>query len=318
MSAGMNRTLTVAIGGAAVVALAFLPKIANAYILHMLTIVCYDIILAACWNLLAGMTGQFSLATQTFAAIGAYSTGLLLHYSNAPIWLGIIAATLVSAVCGFGLGVLVLRLRTIYLAIATWAFAETVHITLGAAYNITRGELGLSVRPLFANLDPASYFEVFLVLAALVMLLSWAIASSPLGTFMRAIKDDELRAESVGIDTTKIKVFVFTLTSALTGLAGAFYAHYVAILSPNIADFSVIGMIITMVVIGGLGTVAAPLIGAPIVVILSDSLAKFGEWDLAIFALIVIALMRTSTGGIPGAAGRLLQAARRKAAPETS
>jgi len=314
----MNRPAVVAIGCAAVVALAFVPKIGNAYVLHMLTVACYDIILAACWNLLAGMTGQFSLATQTFAAIGAYSTGLLLHYTNAPIWVGIVAATIVAALCGFGLGVLVLRLRTIYLAIATWAFAETVHITLGAAYNVTRGELGLSVRPLFATLDPGSYFEVFLLLAALVMLLCWGISSSPLGTFMRAIKDDELRAESVGIDTTKIKIFVFTLTSAITGLAGAFYAHYVAILSPNIADFSVIGMIITMVVIGGLGTVAAPLIGAPIVVILSNSLAQYGEWDLAIFAVIVIALMRTSTGGIPDAIRRLLQAARRRVAPEPS
>jgi branched-chain amino acid transport system permease protein len=304
MSARVGRRL--AAGGLAVVALAFMPFVSNAFVLHMLTIACYFIVLATCWNLLAGMTGQFSLATQTFAAIGAYATGLLLHYTQAPIWLGIVSATVVAAICGLVLGVLVLRLRTIYLAIATWAFAETVHITLGAAYNITRGELGLSVRPLFATLDPKPYFEVFLLLAALTTLLAWWIASSPLGTFMRAIKDDEIRAESIGIDTTGVKLLVFTLTSAVTGLAGAFYAHYLVILSPNIADFSVIGMIITMVVIGGLGTVAAPLLGAPIVIVLNESLAKYGEWDLAIFALIVILLMRTSTGGIVGAARRLM------------
>src|SRR5579872_4158133 len=223
MSARVGRTL--AIGALAVVVLAFLPFVANAFVLHMLTIGCYFIVLATCWNLLAGMTGQFSLATQTFAAIGAYSTGLLLHYTHAPIWLGIVTATVVAAFCGLVLGVLVLRLRTIYLAIATWAFAETVHITLGAAYNITRGELGLSVRPLFPTLDPKLYFEVFLVLAALVTLLAWWIAGSPLGSFMRAIKDDEIRAESIGIDTTRVKLLVFTLTSAVTGLAGAFYAH---------------------------------------------------------------------------------------------
>ncbi|MGH7659344.1 MAG: branched-chain amino acid ABC transporter permease [Vulcanimicrobiaceae bacterium] len=304
MSARVDRT--VAFGALAAVALAFVPLAANAFVLHMLTIACYFIVLATCWNLLAGMTGQFSLATQTFAAIGAYSTGLLLHYTHAPIWLGIVSAVVVAAICGLVLGVLVLRLRTIYLAIATWAFAETVHITLGAAYNITRGELGLAVAPLFPGLDPKPYFEVFLLLAALTTLLAWWIARSPLGTFMRAIKDDELRAESIGIDTTKVKLLVFTLTSAVTGLAGAFYAHYLVVLSPNIADFSVIGMIITMVVIGGLGTVAAPLLGAPIVVVLNESLTKYGEWDLAIFALIVILLMRTSTGGIVEAARRLI------------
>ncbi|MBV8424955.1 MAG: branched-chain amino acid ABC transporter permease [Candidatus Eremiobacteraeota bacterium] len=271
----------------------------------MLTIAAYFVVLATCWNLLAGMTGQFSLATQTFAAIGAYATGMSIYYAHVPIWLGIVIAVLIASGFGLLLGVLVLRMRTIYLAIATWAFAETVHITLGAAYNITRGELGLSVPALFPTLDPTAYFFVFLTLAAMVTLFAWGIARSPLGTFMRAIKDDELRAESVGINTTAIKILVFTLTSGITGLAGAFYAHYVAILSPNVADFSVIGMVITMVVIGGLGTVAAPLIGAPIVVVLNESLSKYGEWDLAIFALIVILLMRTSTGGIPDAARRL-------------
>lgn len=304
MSTRLIRTL--GLGALAVAVLAFIPLVSNAFVMHMLTIACYFIVLATCWNLLAGMTGQFSLATQTFAAIGAYATGLLLHYAHAPIWLGILTATAVAAVCGLVLGVLVLRLRTIYLAIATWAFAETVHITLGAAYNITRGELGLSVPPLFPTLDPKLYFEVFLLLAGLTTLLSWWISGSPLGTFMRAIKDDEIRAESIGIDTTKVKLLVFTLTSAVTGLAGAFYAHYLVILSPNIADFSVIGMIITMVVIGGLGTVVAPLIGAPIVIVLNETLAKYGEWDLAIFAFIVILLMRTSTGGIVEAARRLM------------
>lgn len=314
----MNQALrTLGAGLLAVLVLAFAPKLVNPSLLYLLTITCYYVVLATSWNLLAGMTGQFSLATQTFAAIGAYATGLTIYYLHVPVWVGIVSAVAVSLVCGLVLGVLVLRMRTIYLAIATWAFAETVHISLGAAYNLTRGELGLSVPSVFATYDPGAYFEVFLVLAALATLLSWSISRSPLGAFMRAIKDDELRAESLGVDTTRIKLFVFVLTSGMTGLAGAFYAHFVAILSPQIADFSVIGMIITMVIVGGIGTVAAPLIGAPIVEVLGASLARYGEWDLAIFAIIVIALMRTSTGGIVDAARRLL-AARRKAPPLAS
>ena len=129
--------------------------------MHLLTTGFYYTIMAASWNLLAGFTGQFSLAHHAFAAIGAYTSGLLIrYYADADLgrhrqrWL-------VAAALGFALGRLVLAMRTIYLAIATWAFAETIHILLTAAYPITRGELGLNVPPLFGNLDPIAYYTLF-------------------------------------------------------------------------------------------------------------------------------------------------------------
>src|SRR5207302_5803982 len=121
------------------------------FTLHMLTSGLYYTVLAASWNLLAGFTGQFSLAHHAFAAIGAYTSGLLIRYYDVPIWFGIGGSVIVSAALGFALGRMVLSMRAIYLAIATWAFAETTHILLTAAYPITRGELGLNVPPLFRN-----------------------------------------------------------------------------------------------------------------------------------------------------------------------
>src|SRR6185312_2868883 len=119
-------------------ALALLPLAVNGFGLHVATISLYYTILAASWNLLAGFTGQFSLAHQAFAAIGAYTSGLLIAHYDVPLWAGILSGIVVSAAFGWALGRMVLRMRAIYLAIATWAFAETVHIWLAAAYSITR------------------------------------------------------------------------------------------------------------------------------------------------------------------------------------
>ncbi len=287
-----------------VLLLAAMPLVTGAYLLHVLTITLYYVILAASWNLLAGYTGQFSLAQQSFAAVGAYGSGLLIKYFAFPLWASIPCGVVAAALLGWLLGRMVLRMHTIYLAIATWAFAETIHIVLTAAYQITRGELGLSVPALYSNVRPEAYYYTFLGLASASLLLMHLLIRSPLGYFMRAIRDDELRAESMGIDTTRVKVMVFTLSSAFAGLAGAFYAHYTIVLSPQMADFGEMAKLIIMVVVGGLGSFMGPLIGAPPVQIAMTYLARYGEWDMVIFALIVIVLMRTTIGGIVPLAGR--------------
>ncbi len=294
-------TVVAVLAGAALLALS---PFASDYVLHVLITSLYYTILAASWNLLAGFTGQFSLAQQAFAAIGAYASGLVTTIYGLPPWAGIICGVALAALLGFGLGRLVLRMRAIYLAIATWAFAETVHILLTAAYSITRGELGLTVPPLVEGLSPRGFYVVFVLLTLACVLAMHAILRSPLGIFMRAIRDDELRAESLGIDATRIKTFVFTASSAFAGLAGAVYAHYVVVLSPQIADFSEMAKLVIMVVVGGLGSFAGPLIGAAPIQILNSYVAKYGEWDMVIYAVVVIVLMRANMGGIAALVGK--------------
>jgi branched-chain amino acid transport system permease protein len=291
----------------ALVVLAALPALLSTYLIHVVTLGFYYTILAASWNLLAGMTGQFSLAQQTFAAIGAYTSGLLIVWLGFPLWLSMPSGILVSAALGFALGWLVLRLRAIYLAIATWAFAETIHVLLTAAYSITRGEQGLSVPSLYGSLEPVLYYYTLLPVTAAIVIGLYVLVRSPLGYFMRAIKDDELRAETLGVDATRVKVLVFTLTSGLSGLAGVFYAHYMVVLSPQMADFSEMAKLVIMVVVGGLGSFAGPLLGAPIVHVVLTYLQKYGEWDMVVFALIVIALMRSYMGGLAALAAEAYQ-----------
>ncbi|MFI4986942.1 MAG: branched-chain amino acid ABC transporter permease [Alphaproteobacteria bacterium] len=291
-----RRVLAVTVAAALVLAL--LPQLLGSFAVHVLTVSLYYTILAASWNLLAGFTGQFSLAQQAFAAVGAYTTGLLIYHYKAPLWLSMPAGVVAAAALGYLLGRLVLKMRAIYLAIATWAFAETIHILLAAAYGFTRGELGLNVPPLFHSVAPTPYYYTFAALTVASVLAMYLLVRSPLGYFMRAIKDDELRAESLGVDTTRVKVLVFTVSSAFAGLAGVFYAHYLLVLSPQLADFNEMAKIIVMVVVGGLGSFAGPLIGAAPIQILTTYLQKYGEWDMVIYALLVIVLMRSYMGGL--------------------
>jgi branched-chain amino acid transport system permease protein len=302
MTAAVRPALAVALAAAALCAAV---PFASDYVLHVLITSMYYTILAASWNLLAGFTGQFSLAHQAFAAIGAYTSGLLTVNYGFAIWASIACGIAAAGVLGLALGRVVLRMRAIYLAIATWAFAETVRIVLTAGYAITRGDLGLAVPPLFADLNVRSYYYVFIVLTLASLTAMYAIVRSRLGIFMRAIKDDELRAETLGMNTTRIKVLVFTVTSAFAGLAGAFYAHYVVVLSPQITDFSEMAKLIIMVVVGGLGSFVGPLVAVTPIASLHLYLAKYGEWDMVVYAFVVIVLMRTQTGGVAALMRRL-------------
>ncbi|MFQ5858065.1 MAG: branched-chain amino acid ABC transporter permease [Anaerolineae bacterium] len=292
---GWGCVVLPAIAGGGLLVLA--PLWLSDYAIHVLIISLYYTILAASWNLLAGYTGQFSLAHHAFAAIGGYASGLLIHHFDVPIYLGIIAAVFVSLVFGFLLGVLVLKMRAIYLAIATWAFAETTRILVTAGYQITRGDLGLHVPSLFGTLEPRPYYYLFLGLTFICISIMYFIVRSPIGSFMRAIKDDELAAAAMGVDTVRWKLFVFSVTSCLAGVAGVFYGHYIGLLSPVMMQFYEIGKIIIMVIIGGLGSFVGPLIGAPLVVILFEYLREYAEWRVVVFALLVIAMMRLHREG---------------------
>ena len=237
-----------------------MPLVTDEFVLHVLTIGAYYVMLAVSWNLLAGFTGQFSLAQHAFAAVGAYTSGLLIYHLKTPLIVSMPAGILAAALGGYLLGRLVLRMRTIYLSIATWAFAETYRIVLTAAYDFTRGDLGLSVPSLYGHVRPVYYYYTFVAAAAACVLLTHVILRSPIGYFMRAVKDDQLRAQSLGVDTTNVKLFAFTLSSAMAGLAGVLYAHYVLTLTPSLVDFSEMAKIIIMVVIGGLGHFIGPVL----------------------------------------------------------
>jgi branched-chain amino acid transport system permease protein len=274
------------------------PLVLHGYWMHVMVVCMYYVIMASSWNLLAGYTGQFSLAHQTFAALGGYASGLMIYHYGVPIWVGFITAILTTAGIGFLLGMLVLRMRGIYLGVATWAFSESARLTIAALYRITRGEQGLSLPPLFTSLSPVKYYYLFFGLMVGLVLLMYIMLKSPIGSFLRAIKDDELAARAMGVDTVKWKLFIMTFASTIAGIAGFFYAHYILILSPVILSFNEIGKIIIMVVFGGMGSFVGPLVGAPAIVIINELTRDFGAWNMVLYSLAVIIIMRVYRDGI--------------------
>jgi branched-chain amino acid transport system permease protein len=272
------------------------------YQTHVLTTSLYYVVLAVGWNLLAGYTGQFSLAHHTFAGIGAYTSALLVLYAGMPILVSIAAGVVVAAAAGYGLGTLCLRMRAIYLALATWAFAESVRLFITVEYQITRGDLGLATPFLFGTPRSMGYYYVFLGLAVVAVLAAWQLVHSRVGIYMRAIRDDEEAAAVMGVDTFKWKRVVFAISAVFAATAGGFQGHYVGLLSPTPMKFNEMAMIVIMVILGGLRTFSGPILGAVFTELLFEWLRAWGEVRMVLFALLVIVVARGYPAGLAGVA----------------
>ena len=277
----------------------FLPAIVrNEYWQGVLIVSMYFAMLAAAWNLLAGYTGQFSLAPAAFGMIGAYVTGLLSYHFHAPPLVGIPAAVLVAAAIGFGLGRIVLRLRGPYLALTTLSFAEICRLVISNSIEITRGDLGLNVPGLFDS--RLAYYYLMLAVLIVVQIGLYFLLRAPAGLYLRSIRDDEIAAASRGVKVVLWKTNAFTLSAAVSGLAGALYGHFAHFVSPELGLISQTGLIVSMVVIGGLGTLPGPIGGAFLVYVSSEFLRDFGGYQLIVFALLVIIFGRFFREGLWG------------------
>ncbi|MDQ3810188.1 MAG: branched-chain amino acid ABC transporter permease [Chloroflexota bacterium] len=294
--------------------LALLPLRLSGYAVQVLMIGYFFVLLGVSWNLLAGFTGQFSLAQHAFATIGGYVSAAASVGLNVPLPMAILAGALVAALIGFGLGWLTLGMRGIYFAIATWAFAESVRILLSINYQLTRGDMGLPVPFLFQTPDPLPTYELFLVVTALAVLLNAWLLRTKMGYRMRAIRDDQELALAVGIDVVAWKRWVFVVSTALAGLAGALYGHAIGLLTPSQAHFSQMAFVVIAVVLGGFRSLWGPLVGGLLAQGLAELLRFSVEARLIVFAVVVILIMRLYPPGVVGAIAAISQRVRQMAA----
>ena len=294
---------------AALVAMAVVALIplgvSNAYWLGVLIVSMYFAILAGGWNLLAGYTGQFSLAPATFAMIGAYTTGLLNHYFGVPPMLGIVAAVVVSGLIGLLLGRAVLRLVGPYLALTTLSFAEIMRLVASNSIDITRGDLGLGVAGLLDS--RVGWYYLFLAALVVLLILFYMLLRSKAGLFLQAIRDDEVAARRAGVNVVFWKTAAFAISAAASGFAGALYAHFAELATPELGLIGQTGLIVSMTVIGGMGTLAGPLVAAFLVYVLSEWLRDVGGYQLVVFAALVIIFARFFREGLWGLAKAAVQ-----------
>ena len=279
--------------------LALVPlAVSSPYTLGIVIVSMYFAMLALGWNLLAGFTGQFSLAPAAFAMLGAYTTALLDYHLKWPLAIGIPAAIAATAALGWVLGRVVLRLKGPYLALTTLSFAEIARVVIGNSIGFTRGDLGLNV-PALLQSRVAYYYIFFATLAAILGLL-FVLMRGRAGRFWLAIRDDETGAESRGINVVRYKTFAFALSCAICGLAGSLYGTFSQLVSPELGLLLQTGIVIAMVVIGGIGTLTGPILGALLVYLASEWMREFGNIQMIVFAALVIVFARFFRTGLWG------------------
>jgi branched-chain amino acid transport system permease protein len=234
-------------------------------------------------------------------AVGAYvSAGLTTVYpggewaqSQLGVGLAIGAGGFVAGLAGYLVGLPSLRLRGDYLAIVTLGFSEMIRITF-----LNINALG-GARGMYGIPNRTTFFWVYLWLAVTFVCL-WRLLRSTRGRAILALRDDEIAAESMGVDIAHYKVMSFAISSFFAGIAGGLFAHYQGYIDPQSFDFSRSVLIVIMVVLGGMGSLSGALIGAFIVTILPESLRAFEQYRLVIFPLLLILMMLLRPNGLLG------------------
>ncbi len=295
-------------------------------------------ILSSSWALLAGIAGQFSFGHMAFMGIGAYVAGLIARDGLMFATLGIaispqsissvgaiLIGTLVAGLVGLVIGWLLLRLRSAYLALFTIAFSELFRIAMLTEYDYTGGSNGLSLRPLLqvADVDTARQIEYYLMFGLLIvcLLLMYRVAQSPIGMFLRAMREDEDAASALGVNVVRYKILVFVFTSMIVGLAGAVFYSDVGSerIIPEQLEVLQMSLIIAYAVIGGMESLLGAAAGAfisrymleamrqvvitlPFGLTTADGSDAFvwetGAWRFALFGLVMVLTLRYMRNGL--------------------
>src|SRR5690349_23035016 len=286
----------------------FQGRFINPYYTRILMLCGISITLAVSLNLINGFTGQFSIGHAGFMAVGAYSSayfsvtwGMNLANSLGGGKLGWIVAltlaTIVGAIfaglAGLAVGIPSLRLRGDYLAIVTLGFGQIIVVFLNniEAIGGARGYSGIPI--------VKSFFWIFLI-AILTILIVYNIVNSAFGRALISIREDELAAEAMGVNTTRYKVMAFVISSAMAGAGGVLLAHFDGYLNPKSFEFIKSFEILIMIILGGLGSIVGSIIGAIVLTILPESLRGFAEYRMVIYSLLLIVLMITRPQGLLG------------------
>lgn len=257
-------------------------------------------------NMLTGYTGQVSLGHAGFYAIGAYTAALLGLKLGVNFVVAAIAGGMLAAFCGLLLGLPTLRLTGTYLSIVTLGFGEIVKMVLMNWDKVTNGTLGLKNIPrpeifgIELTLANNGLYYLMLALVALVSLACVLIIRSKIGRAFLSIKEDEMAASMMGIYTTRYKVLAFVVSAFITGLAGAFYASMVGFIDPNSFTFDVSTLIISIVILGGMGTMRGMYLGAAVLIAFPEMSRFMMDYRFVVYGLILVLMMRFRPQGLLG------------------
>ncbi len=273
------------------------------YLLNVLVFVGIHTILAVGLNLLLGYAGQISLGHAAFFGLGAYISGILTATYAVNPWLAMIIAAVSVGIMAFIVGFPILKLKGHYLAMATLGLGIIIYITFNEAVDLTGGPSGLSgipnlaIGPLIFDNDIKNYYLIWSFTLA-TMLLSINLANSRIGRALRAIHDSEVAARVMGVNARLLKVQIFALSAIISALAGSLYAHTMTFVSPTSFGFNFSVELVTMVIIGGLGSIYGSFLGAALLTLLPELLRAFQDYDIVIYGLLLILMTMFMPGGL--------------------
>jgi branched-chain amino acid transport system permease protein len=296
----VNNKLLLALLAAAVLALPAVTR--DGYIIQLLNIAILNAIVVLGLNFATGWTGQINFGQAAFYGLGAYTTAISTK-AGIP-WIATpLLSVAVVLIASLALGLPTLRLRTYYLAMTTIGFGEIIRLIIVHWEPVTGGTSGLRAIPgisVFGFGPQGQIQHYYLLVAALVLaaLIASRIRHSALGRAMIATKDSEIAAEQSGVDTIRTKLLAFMIGAVYAGLAGCLYASSIRFISPDSFSGVQAILLMTMLIVGGMGSIVGCMIGAVALTILPEALRFLGQWYLVLYGLGVIAVIVLAPGGL--------------------
>lgn len=297
-----------------VVLVALYPLITNAYMKFVLMTAIINCILVVGLHFIFGLTGQLHMGMAAFWGIGSYLFALAITRLGWNFWTAMVAAALGVGAVGFILGFPTLRLKGFYLAITTIGFGEIIRLVLLNWTPVTGGVFGIAGLPR-PDIGPLSFmgnqpfYYLSLSILAVLTLGARMIEDSKFGRALRAIHDDELASEAVGLNSTHLKILAFVLCGLYAGIGGGLYASLMQYISPEVYALERSQMLVMMLVIGGMGSLPGALMGTVLLTFLPEALRFLKLWYLAVYGAIVILIIVYRPTGLWGVWEALLRQA---------
>jgi branched-chain amino acid transport system permease protein len=278
----------------------------DGYVIQLLNIAILNAIVVLGLNYVTGWTGQINFGQAAFYGLGAYTTAIATK-AGLP-WIATpFLSTVMVILASLILGLPTLRLRTHYLAMTTIGFGEIVRLIIVHWEPVTGGTSGLRAIPGisifgFGPQGQIQHFYILLMALAIAVVIATRIRHSTLGRAMIATKDSEIGAEQSGVDTVRTKLFAFMIGAVYAGLAGCLYASSIRFISPDSFSGTQAVLLMTMLIVGGMGSIVGCIVGAVALTILPEALRFLGQWYLVLYGLGVICVIVLAPGGLASVA----------------
>lgn len=302
LAGGLERTRA-ALVVIVVVGLVLAPSVLSSYQMFVLSMTLINAIASMGVNLSMGYAGQVSIGHAGFVAIGAYTTAILMAKVSVPFWLTLPVGGALAAAAGVLIGLPALRLSHLYISMVTFGFGQVVNLIVLNWVSFTNGPNGLAVPFVTLGRHVFSSETFHYVIVAAFLALFWIarnIAGSRLGRGFLAIRESETAAEAMGVHLAKYKSMAFAVGAFYGGMAGCLYAGLSSFVNPDAFVFLVSVLYLTMNVVGGMGTLAGPLVGAAIFTVLPEVLRAFAEYKEFLSGALLLAFLVFFPGGIVG------------------